>query len=100
MRGQVYDLVVTWGNRTLPMVYETTVLDPGERVTFVGDGSTTRAIDTLTFGDLPNGGTEITYTADITLKWPYRIAEPFLGRKFTELGDEAEASLSRVLASL
>ena len=49
MPGQVYDLVVTWGSRTLPMVYETTVLEPGERVTFVGDGSTTRAIDTLTW---------------------------------------------------
>lgn len=100
MPGQVYDLVVTWGSRTLPMVYETTVLEPGERVTFVGDGSTTRAIDTLTFNELPNGGTEVTYTADITLKWPYRIAEPFLGRKFTELGDEAETSLRRALAKL
>jgi len=98
--GQVYDLVVTWGNRTLPMVYETTILEPDERVTFVGDGSTTKAVDTLTFDDLPNGGTKVTYVADITLKWPYRIVEPFLGKKFTELGDEAETSLNRVLASL
>jgi uncharacterized protein YndB with AHSA1/START domain len=98
--GQVYDLIVTWGNRTLPMVYETTELVHGERVTFVGDGSTTRAVDTLTFTDLPDGGTEVTYVADITLKWPYRVAEPFLGKKFTELGDEAEESLTRVLASL
>lgn len=98
--GQVYDLVVTWGNRTLPMVYETTALLPGRQVTFAGDGSTTRAVDTLTFEDLPNGGTEVTYVADITLKWPYRVAEPFLGRKFAQLGDEAESSLTRILASL
>jgi hypothetical protein len=98
--GQVYDLVVTWGSRTLPMVYEATELVPGERVTFVGEGSTTRAVDTLTFVDLPNGGTEVTYMADITLKWPYRVAEPFLGKKFTELGDEAEESLTRTLAAL
>lgn len=98
--GQIYDLVVVWGSRKLSMVYETTELVPGERVTFVGDGSTTRAVDTLTFTDLPDSGTQIVYSADISLKWPYRVAEPFLGAKFTELGDEAEASLIRVLATL
>lgn len=98
--GQVYDLVVVWGSRRLSMVYETTEFVPGDRVTFVGDGSTTRAIDTLTFADLPDGGTQVIYSADITLKWPYRISQPLLGAKFTELGDEAEASLIRVLASL
>ena len=98
--GQIYDLVVVWGSRKLSMVYETTELVPGELVTFVGDGSTTRAVDTLTFTDLPDTGTQIVYSADISLKWPYRVTQPFLGAKFTELGDEAEASLARVLASL
>lgn len=98
--GQVYDLMVVWGSRKLPMVYETTQLMPGEVVTFTGDGSTTTAVDTLTFTDLPDGGTQIVYSADISLKWPYRITQPFLGAKFTALGDEAEASLSRSLASL
>jgi hypothetical protein len=98
--GQAYDLVVVWGSRKLPMVYETTELVDGERVTFVGDGSTTRAIDTLTFTDLPDGGTQVVYSADISLKWPYRISQPFLGGKFAELGDEAEESLIRVLSSL
>jgi hypothetical protein len=98
--GQVYDLVVVWGSRKLPMVYETTELVQGDRVTFVGDGSTTRAVDTLTFTDLSDGGTRVAYSADISLKWPYRISEPFLGAKFVELGDEAEESLTRVLSSL
>lgn len=98
--GQIYDLVVTWGDRILPMVYETTELVPGERVTFVGDGTTTTAIDTLTFEDLPSGGTEVQYMADISLKWPYRVVEPFMGKKFTQLGDETAASLNRTLASI
>jgi hypothetical protein len=98
--GQIYDLVVVWGSRKLPMVYETTELVHGERVTFVGDGSTTRAIDTLTFTDRPDGGTQVAYSADISLKWPYRISEPFLGAKFTELGDQAEESLTQMLSSL
>ena len=98
--GQVYDLIVVWGSRKLSMVYETTQLVPDELVTFAGDGSTTTAVDTLTFADLPDGGTQIIYSADISLKWPYRITQPFLGAKFTELGDEAEASLSRALQTL
>lgn len=98
--GQIYDLIVVWGSRKLSMVYETTELIRGERVTFVGDGSTTRAVDTLAFSDLPDSGTQIVYSADITLKWPYRVVEPFLGAKFRQLGDKAEASLIRVLASL
>ncbi len=97
--GQIYDLIITWGSRTFPMVYETTELIPNELVRFAGDGSTTRAIDTLSFEDLPNGGTKVLYSADITLKWPYRITEPFLGSKFRQLGDEAEESLTRVLAA-
>ena len=98
--GQIYDLIVIWGDRQMPMVYETTELISGERVTFVGDGKTTRAADTLTFVDLPDGGTRVMYVADITLKWPYRVVEPFLGKKFTQLGDETEASLNRRLASI
>lgn len=98
--GQVYDLVVVWGSRSLPMVYETSEFVHGERVTFAGEGSTTRAVDTLTFTDLPGGGTQVAYAADITLKWPYRISEPFLGAKFAALGDEAEESLTRVLSAL
>ena len=98
--GQVYDLVVVWGSRRLPMVYETTELVPGERVAFVGDGSTTKAVDTLTFTDVSDGGTRVVYSADISLKWPYRISEPFLRTKFVEMGDEAEESLTRVLSSL
>lgn len=100
MVGQVYDLAITWGSRRFPMVYETTELIPNELVRFVGDGSTTRAVDTLSFEDLPNGGTKVLYSADITLKWPYRITEPFLSGKFKQLGDEAEESLTRVLGSL
>ncbi|MDA2980076.1 MAG: SRPBCC family protein [Actinomycetota bacterium] len=98
--GQTYDLVVLWGNKKLPMVYRTVSLDPLASVTFVGEGSTTIATDTLDFAELPDGGTKVEYSAQITLKWPYRIAVPFLGSKFRALGDEAAASLTEVLAGL
>lgn len=98
--GQTYDLVVVWGDRKLPMVYEITELQPNELITIVGDGSTTHAVDTMTFATLPEGGTEVTYIADIRLKGFLRAAEPFLGGKFKELGDHAEAGMSEALARL
>jgi hypothetical protein len=98
--GQIYDLVVAWGDRRLPMEYRITELIDGERVALVGDGSTTHAVDTITFEERLGGGTTVTYTADIRLKGLLRLAEPFLGSKFDALGDDAEAGITTQLARL
>lgn len=98
--GQIYDVMVLWGDRKLPMVYEVTAFKEPYLITLVGEGSTTKAVDTLEFTEVEDGGTAVTYTADITLKGLLRLAEPFLGSKFTELADHAEAGIARQLASL
>ncbi len=98
--GQSYDLIVMWGDRKLPMVYEVTDYQLNELITLVGDGSTTHAVDTMKFTALPSGGTEVTYIADIRLKGFLRAAEPFLGGKFKELGDHAEAGMAAALDRL
>ena len=98
--GQTYDLVVMWGDRKLPMVYEITELQPNKLITIVGDGSTTHAVDTITFATLPEGGTEVTYIADIRLKGFLRAAEPFLGGKFKELMDHGKAGMMSALDRL
>ncbi|MGI9666550.1 MAG: SRPBCC family protein [Acidimicrobiia bacterium] len=98
--GQIYDVMVLWGDRKLPMIYEVTAFHAPNLITLVGDGSTTKAVDTLEFVETPDGGTAVTYTADIKLKGIFRVAEPFLGSKFTELADHAEAGISRQLALL
>ena len=98
--GTVYDLVVTFGSRTLPMTYEITDLDQNKRVVLVGDGSTTHAVDTMTFSPTTDNGTIVTYEAVIRLKGLLRLAEPFLGKTFEQLGDEAELGLNTALAAL
>jgi uncharacterized protein YndB with AHSA1/START domain len=65
--GTVYDLVVTFGSRTLPMTYEITSIEENKRVVLSGDGSTTKAVDTMTFSPTADGGTVVTYEADIRL---------------------------------
>ena len=98
--GQIYDIVVEWGDRKLPMVYEVTAYKPNHMITLTGDGSTTHAIDTLEFTEVSDGGTAVTYNADIRLRGFLRVAEPFLGSKFNELFDNAEAGISQQLSKL
>lgn len=98
--GQVYDVMVLWGDRRLPMVYEVTAFKPNHMITLVGDGSTTHAVDTLEFTEVSDGGTAVTYTADIKLKGVLRVAEPFLGSKFQELADHAESGIATQLNRL
>ena len=98
--GQVYDIVVRWGDREVPMVYEVTAYKPNHMITLVGDGSATHAVDTLEFAEVSDGGTAVTYNADIRLKGLLRLAEPFLGSKFNELFDDAEAGISKQLSKL
>lgn len=99
-KGTVYELVVTFGSRTMPMTYEITALDPNKKVVLVGDGKTTRAIDTMTFSPTSDDGTVVNYEADIKLKGMLRLVEPFLHSKFRELGDDAERGLNSALAAL
>ncbi|MBW2472190.1 MAG: SRPBCC family protein [Deltaproteobacteria bacterium] len=98
--GQIYDIVVLWGDRKLPMTYEVTAYKPNHMITLVGDGSTTHAVDTLEFAEVSDGGTTVTYSADIRLKGLLRLAEPFLKSKFDELFDSAEAGIAEQLNRL
>lgn len=98
--GQVYDVMVLWGDRKVPMVYEVTAYKPNHMITLTGDGSTTHATDTLEFAVVSDGGTAVTYRADIRLKGALRLAEPFLGSKFKQLFDDAESGISKQLSKL
>jgi len=98
--GLVYDVMVLWGSRKLPMVYTIEQIDPPNSVVLVGEGSTTVAIDTLEFEPAPDGGTTVTYTADIRLKGPLRLVEPLLRSKFADLADAAEAGIVEQLNRL
>mgnify|MGYP001812803329 FL=1 len=91
--GQVYDLVVTWGNRSLDMQYEIVELEEPRLIRLLGEGTTTSADDLMELAPLPDGGTVVTYTADIRLRGPLRLIEPLLRSKFKALGDEAERGM-------
>lgn len=87
--GAAYDLVVTFRGREREMRYRTTRFGRPDLVRLEGEGSLVRAVDTIEFERIDDGGTRITYTADLRLKGIGRLAEPFLRRAFDELGERA-----------
>ena len=87
------------GNRT-ELTYETVELVPERRIALKGEGKAVHADDTMELTPTASGGTRVDYTADIRFKGLLKVAEPFLGKAFKKLGDEAEAGLREALAKL
>jgi carbon monoxide dehydrogenase subunit G len=94
--GTRYALDVVFGGRRLPMTYEVTAWDPPNRVVLKGEGSTVTAVDDIRFEAVPSG-TRILYSADLRLKGPLRLLEPFMGTRFDRTAKDAMAGMRRAL---
>jgi carbon monoxide dehydrogenase subunit G len=95
--GTSYDLGVRVGGRVAPMTYVVTRYEPGRRVVLKGSGAGVEAIDDIGFAPSPDGGTAITYVADIRLVGWRRILAPFAGPAFRRLAANAKAGMERAL---
>ena len=94
--GTIYDLVLDYNGRAMPMTYTVTTYDPDKMVVLEGQGARVRAIDTITF-DPKTGGTLVTYEADLGLTG---IAQPFLAGRFKAIGVAAGEGLRTWLGEL
>ncbi|MEP6972517.1 MAG: SRPBCC family protein [Actinomycetota bacterium] len=91
--GAIYRLTVTFRGRSSEMTYRTTQYRRPDRVVFEGAGPRIAATDTIEFARIDGGGTRITYVADLRLTGLAKVAEPFLGRSFEEMGARALAGM-------
>ena len=94
--GSRYRLGVRMGSRLVPMEYRITDFEAPTRVVLTGSGSNVDAIDAIRFSRAGTG-THIDYTADIRLGGALRLVQPFLGRAFAKLADDAVAGMQRAL---
>lgn len=78
------------------LVYELTHLGP-DLLRFIGWNSTATSTDTMTFRDVP-GGTEITYTAEITFKGVAKLADLPARLLFRRVASDIVRNLTRILA--
>jgi hypothetical protein len=90
--------VVDFFGRRAALAYRIVEFEPGEAVTLRGENATVVSLDRMTF-EPSDGGTRVTYDADLALKGPLRIADPLLGLAFDRVGDRALEGLRETLGS-
>jgi carbon monoxide dehydrogenase subunit G len=96
-RGSSYEVVAEFRGKRLPFTYTVTELEPGRRIVLDGRGEKARSVDTILVEGLADGGSRITYEAEFTLNGVFRLATPFLGGTFREMGAKALAGLKAAL---
>ena len=97
--GSRFDLVTEFMGRRTALSYEIVAFDRPNLVTLRGENATVVSLDTMRFSDTPEGGTRVSYEADLTLKGPLRALDPLLGLAFNRVGDRAAAGLRAKLTS-
>jgi carbon monoxide dehydrogenase subunit G len=96
--GSRFELIGLFRGNRQRFEYIVTELEEGRRISLLGDGEKARSRDEISVADV-DGTTQITYEADISLKGVRRAAEPFLGRMFRRMGDDALEGLRRKLGA-
>lgn len=94
--GTEFRLVASFLGRKTPLIYRIVEFDPPSAVTFHAESSAVVSLDRITF-EPSNGGTRITYDADLTLKGTLKLADPLFQVAFKRVGDRALAGLRSTL---
>ncbi len=97
--GTAYDVVVSYRGRRLEMRYVITEYNPDHKIVLEGSGSRVHAIDVIDFVD-ENGGSLITYTADLSITGLGRYLEPLLAGRLRQIGSDAVAGMREWLVEL
>ncbi len=96
--GSEFRLVAEFLHRKTPLTYHIVEYDPPNAVTFRGENSSVVSLDRITF-EPSDGGTRITYDADLALKGPFKLADPLLALAFKRVGDRALAGMRKTLGA-
>jgi carbon monoxide dehydrogenase subunit G len=86
--GSRFELIALFRGNRQRFEYVVTALEPGRRIALHGEGAKAVSDDTVAVATR-DGHTVVTYEADLRLRGPYRIAEPFLGGMVERMGDHA-----------
>lgn len=78
--------------------YETEVHEPPTTACFRGRNRWVTSVDTITVAPTDDGGSLVTYDADLTLNGPLRIFDLALGLAFRPIGDRAAKGLEATLS--
>jgi NAD(P)-dependent dehydrogenase (short-subunit alcohol dehydrogenase family)/carbon monoxide dehydrogenase subunit G len=96
--GSEFRVVVKSGPSSTPMNYRVKTFDPPNLVVLEGQGGSVHAIDEIRFTAI-SGGTQIEYTADITLSGLAGVFQPLMGGILDTVGKKALAGLKKALSA-
>lgn len=96
--GSRFEVETSTAGRRQRLTYEITEWDPPRRLVLVGENRSLRSVDTLTFAER-DGGSTVTYHADLALRGPARVADPLLHLAFQVIGKRATDGLRAALAA-
>ena len=94
--GSEFEVVAELRGRRIPFHYRLTELEAGSRFVAVGEGDKARSVDDVRV-ERVDGGTRVTWGADITLKGVRRIVDPLMWPMYRKMGREAMAGLKTKL---
>jgi carbon monoxide dehydrogenase subunit G len=97
-RGAQFTVISRFLGRDVPLTYRTVELDRPHRVVLQAISDTVVSTDTISFRPLPDGGTLVTYDADLRLKGALRLAELPMRVLFRRIGERARDGLEEALA--
>lgn len=84
--------------RTTAMEYVVEEYVAPHRIVLVGESASVRSVDTITVAPRAEGGSVVTYDAELTLKGTLAFLSPVLSIPFRRVGDAGVAGLLSVLA--
>ncbi|MFA9269487.1 MAG: SRPBCC family protein [Baekduiaceae bacterium] len=96
--GSTFDLVASFLGRENALTYTVTEYEAPHAITLRGESATVVSLDRITT-EPHEGGTRITYDADLSLKGPLRLFDPVLKLAFNRVGDRALEGLRGTLGA-
>jgi carbon monoxide dehydrogenase subunit G len=97
--GSGFRVVAELMGRRTPLTYVVTALDAPHSITLRGENATVVSLDTIAFEQAADGGTRVSYDAELTLKGPLGLGDPLLRLVFSRIGDRAVAGLREALGA-
>ncbi len=92
----VYDVLTSNGGRQYLFRYETVAFEPPGGFTIVGRKRPFTSTDVIEV-ERADGGSIVTYAADLDMAFPLSLADRWLQRVFADIGDAAAAGLAEAL---
>lgn len=96
--GAEFEITSRFLGRDVLLIYRTVEVDRPRRVLLVAESSSVVSRDEITVAELADGGTAVTYAADLRLRGLLRVLDPVLGILFTRIGVNARDGLATKLA--